>query len=217
MIKPSNFKLGIGLPCSWSHVPFPTVLTLLQMERPDFVLIPATNGPVDGLRNHIVEQALTEGCSHLIMMDLDQTYPVNTIPKLLSHKLQVVGCLVHRRYPPFDPLLYRGELNKYERIEDFEDGNLIEVDATGTGCLMFDMRIFREMPGPWFKFRLTEDGRPVGEDFGFCSELRKMGTKIFVDTSIKCGHLSTMEVTEGTYNFYRAMIAAQKREKNNGI
>jgi hypothetical protein len=82
---------------------------------------------------------------------------------------------------------------------------------------MFDMRIFREMPGPWFKFRLTEDGRSVGEDFGFCSELRKMGTKIFVDTSIKCGHLSMMEVTEGTYNFYRAMIAAQKREKNNGL
>jgi len=217
MIKPNNFKLAIGLPCSWPHVPFPTVLTMLQMERPDFELIPATNGPVDGLRNHIVEQALGLGCSHLIMMDLDQTYPVNTIPKLLSHKLPVVGCLVHRRYPPFDPLIYKGTMNKYERIENFEDGDLIEVDATGTGCLMFDMRIFREMPSPWFKFSYTEDGRPVGEDFGFCSDLRKIGEKIFVDTSIKCGHLSTMEVNEGTYNFYRALIAAQKREKNNGL
>ena len=226
MIKPSNFHLAIGLPCSFPMVPFPTVLSMLQMERPNYTLIPAVNGPVDGLRNHIVEQALMMGASNLIMMDLDQTYPVDTIPKLLAHKLPVVGCLVHRRYPPFDPLLYKGKLSEYERMVSFEDenidydykdGDLVEVDATGTGCLMFDMKVFREMPGPWFKFRLTTDGRPVGEDFGFCSELRKMGTKIHVDTSIKCGHLSTMEVTEGTYNLFRAMTKAQNKEKANGL
>lgn len=217
MIKPTNFKLGIGLPCNFPQVPFPTVLTLLQMERPDFQLIPATNGPVDGLRNHIVEQALLLGCSHLIMCDMDQTYPVDTIPKLLAHKKPVVGCLVHRRYPPFDPLLYRGKLNEYELIEDFKPDSLLEVDATGTGCLMFDMNIFREMPAPWFRFRLTEDGRPVGEDFGFCSDLRKAGHKIYVDTSIKCGHLSTMEITEGTYNLYRALKKAQEKDKQNGL
>lgn len=214
MIKPTNFKLGIGLPCNFSHVPFPTVLTLLQMERPDFQLIPATNGPVDGLRNHIVEQAFMLGCTHLIMCDMDQTYPVDTITKLLAHKLPVVGCLVHRRYPPFDPLLYRGKLSEYELIEDYKDGDLIEVDATGTGCLMFEMDVFRKLPAPWFKFTLTDDGKPVGEDFGFCSNLRKTGQKIFVDTSIKCGHLSTMEITEGTRNLYRAMKVAQNRSKN---
>lgn len=212
MIKPTNFKLGIGLPCSWTHIPFPTVLTLLKMEKPDFQLLPAINGPVDGLRNQIVENALQAGCSNLIMMDLDQTYPVDTISKLLSHKLPVVGCMVHRRYPPFDPLLYRGKLSEYELIEDYQDGELIEVDATGTGCLMFDMQVFREMPAPWFRFGLTEDNKPIGEDFGFCSDLRKNGYKIFVDTSIKCGHLSTMEITEGTRNLYRAMKNAQKRE-----
>lgn len=213
MIKPSNFKLGIGLPCSFPSVPFPTVLTLLRMERPDFEPIPATNGPVDGLRNYIVETALRTGCTHLIMMDMDQTYPVNTIPKLLSHKLPVVGCLVHRRYPPFDPLVYKGKLNEYEQIEldDYEKDSLIEVDATGTGCLMFETRIFRDLPAPWFKFSTTEDGQPIGEDFGFCSKLREKGYKIFVDTSVKCGHLSTLEITEGTYQLYRALKKAQNR------
>lgn len=213
MIKPTNFKLAIGLPCSWSHVPFPTVLTMLRMERPDFELIPATNGPIDGLRNKIVEDALRVGASHLLMMDMDQTYPVDIIPRLLAHKLPVVGCMVHRRYPPFAPLMYRGKLNEYELIEDFEDGDLVEVDATGTGCLLFDMKIFREMPAPWFRFKLTDDGRPIGEDFGFCSDLRALGYKIFVDTAVKCGHLSTMEVTAGTYDLYRAMKIAQNKEK----
>lgn len=211
MLKLTNQKLAIGLPCSWSHVPFPTVLSILRMERPGFELIPATNGPIDGLRNHIVEQALLAGASHLIFMDMDQTYPVDTITKLLSHKLPVVGCLVHRRYPPFDPLLYRGDIGTYELIENYEKGDLIEVDATGTGCLMFDMEVFRNMPAPWFRFRLTADNLPIGEDFGFCSDLRKAGYKIFVDTSIQCGHLSTMEITDGTYQLYKAMKVAQQR------
>lgn len=211
MKKLTNFKLGIGLPCSWNHIPFSTALSLLQLERPDFELIPAVNGPVDGLRNQIVETALMRNCSHLIMMDMDQTYPVDTITKLLSHKLPVVGCLVHRRYPPFDPLLYRGDIGTYELIENYEKGDLIEVDATGTGCLMFDMEVFRNMPAPWFRFRLTADNLPIGEDFGFCSDLRKAGYKIYVDTSIQCGHLSTMEITDGTYQLYKAMKVAQQR------
>lgn len=212
MHKLSNFKLGIGLPCSFPFVHFATVLSMLKMDRPNFELIPATNGPVDGLRNHIVETALKTGCTHIIMMDMDQTYPVNTIPKLLSHKLPVVGCLIHRRYPPFDPLIYKGKINEYERIDldDYEKDALIEVDATGTGCLMFETRIFRSLPAPWFKFKVSEEnGQPIGEDFGFCSDLRKKGYRIFVDTSIKCGHLSTMEITEGTYHLYRALKKAQ--------
>lgn len=145
------------------------------------------------------------------MMDMDQTYPVDTITRLLSHKLPVVGCVVHRRYPPFDPLLYRGDIGTYELIENYEKGDLIEVDATGTGCLMFDMEVFRNMPAPWFRFRLTADNLPIGEDFGFCSDLRKAGYKIYVDTSIQCGHLSTMEITDGTYQLYKAMKVAQQR------
>jgi len=100
-------------------------------------------------------------------------------------------------------------------LDDYEKDSLIEVDATGTGCLMFDTRIFRELQPPWFKFTLTADGRPIGEDFGFCSRLREEGYKIFVDTSVKCGHLSTLEITDGTYQLYRALKNAQVNNSSN--
>ena len=215
-MKITNFKLCIGFPCSWPMVPFPFFQSFIKMERPDFTPIVATNGSIDGLRNKIVVEAMRARASHLIMMDLDQVYPVDAITKLLSHKLPVVGCLVHRRYPPFDPLVYRGDINTYRLVTDWDNGDLIEVDATGTGCLMIDMRVFYELPPPWFSFRPNPDPEregTVGEDFGFCSDIRKIGHKIHVDTSIKCGHLSTMEITEDTYFLYNALKKKQQEAR----
>ena len=215
--KINNFKFAIGFLCSWPHIPFPFFHSFVQMERPEFVPLIATNGPVDGLRNKVIEDAKKLGVSHLFMPDMDQTYPVNTITKLLAHNLPVVGAKVHRRYPPFDPLMLKGDINSYYLIEEWEDGELVEVDATGTGCLMFDMRIFYDLSPPWFEFRPNPDPeRPgiVGEDMGFCSEVRKAGYKIYVDTSIQCGHLSTMEVTEELYFLYKSL--RKKQEAHNG-
>jgi hypothetical protein len=54
-----------------------------------------------------LKQALVKRCTHLLMMDTDQTYPQDTITKLLSHDVTVCGAVIHRRYPPFEPILYR--------------------------------------------------------------------------------------------------------------
>ena len=226
------------------------------MERPEFTPIFATNGPIDGLRNSIVIDAMNISASHLIMMEMDQTYPVEVITKLIKHKLPLVGAMVHRRYPPFDPLMLKGEINSYQIIEDWEPSTLQEVDATGTGCLLFNMQLFYDMdaralaeieivnklkptpnqaatlpdnvrkylieiekgyvpehkPGKWFKFRSNPDPEKsgiVGEDIGFCSDLRKAGHKIYVDTSIQCGHLSTLEITKEAHFLYKALKKKQ--------
>jgi len=141
-------------------------------------------------------------------MDTDQCYHPRTITQLLSHKLPVVGALVHRRYPVFDPLMMKGELGKYQTITEWEPGSLVEVSATGTGCLMFDMQVFRDMPCPWFRSR-THNGMAVGEDIGFCSDLKAAGYKIFVDTSVPAGHLSQMQITESWWRLYRKINEAE--------
>lgn len=214
--KITNFKFAIGFLCSWPYIPFPFFHSFVQMERPEFTPIFATNGPVDGMRNRIVEDAKMMGTSHLLMPDMDQTYPANTITKLLEHNLPVVGAKVHRRYPPFDPIMFKGKINAYERIDKWEDGELVEVDATGSGCLLYDMRIFYDLPSPWFKFQPNPDPEKpggIGEDVGFCSKLKEAGYKIYIDTSIKCGHLSTMEITEETWWLFKSLN--KKKEIHN--
>jgi hypothetical protein len=225
-MRVSNFKLGIGIPCSWSHIPFDTVMSLLRMERPDFQLIPACNGPVDGLRNTIVKTALEMGCTHLIMLDMDQTYPVDMVPRLLGHGLPIVGCQVHRRYPPFDPMLFRGQMGSYYPVSDDEiaERGLVSIDTTGAGsALMVETWVYREIEPPWYKFQdlgiITPAGVPVGagEDFWFCHLVRSRDIPIYIDTSLKAGHLSNLEITEETYYLWKAVTAHKERMNQHGL
>jgi hypothetical protein len=213
----SNFKLGIAFPLSFPMVPAPFLRTIMLLERPTFTFFQSTFGPIDELRNQLVEEALQARCSHLIMMDTDMTYHPKTITKLLEHNLDVVGALCYQRYPPFNPIMLKGAINSYKIIEQWEPDSLVEVDATGTGCLLFNMDVFKKMPAPWFKFRPNPDPDKVGwvgEDIGFCSDMRAAGYRIFVDTSVPSGHLSTLEVNHETWRLY-STVSEKKKEVMN--
>lgn len=209
-MKVSNFELGIGIPCSLKDVPRGFFYSFVHMDRPSFTFIHADNGPVDTLRNDIVEKALAMGVTNLIMMDVDMIYHKDTITRLLSHNLPIVGALCFRRYPPFDSIMLRINGAGYQSVDEWEDGELVEVDATGAGCLMFDMEIFRKMPYPWFRFQKNpENGLTIGEDIGFCQDLKAAGYRIFVDTSVPAGHLTEIIVNRELNRLYRAMEKAK--------
>jgi len=216
-MKISNFHLGIGVPCSFPFVPFSFMESWVYMDRPDFTFIPKTSGHIDDLRNDIVEEAQIRGVTHLIMQDVDMIYHPKTIPSLLAHNLPVVGALSFRRYPPFDGIMLRlrteDGITGYESVDDWEDGEIVEVDATGTGCILFNMEVFKKIPYPWFQFyKEPTTGAVVGEDIGFCQKLKEAGYKIFVDTSVPSDHLTTMAVNRQTNLLYRAMKASQKKK-----
>jgi hypothetical protein len=208
-VKISNLKLGIGIPLNFPMVPSAFFDSFILMDKPPWIYLRSSAGPVEEMRNNIVDEALQNGCTHLIMMDTDQIYHPDTIPVLLSRKLPIVGCMVCRRYPPFDPIMLKGAIGEYKNITEWECGELVEVDATGTGCLMFDMDVFKNMPRPWFKFRNNLHG-PIGEDIGFSSDLRRAGYQIFVDTSVPAGHLTSMVVNEWTWRLYSRLKEAEK-------
>src|SRR4030042_268924 len=212
MFRISNFNLAIGIPCSFPFVPISFVYSFIYMERPDFTLVHADNGPIDTLRNDVVEKSLSIGATHLIMLDTDMIYHPETIPRLISHKLPVVGALSFRRYPPFDEILLRKHtedgITGYVSVEDWQEDELGEVDATGAGCIMFEMDVFKKMPAPWFRFQKNIDtGATIGEDIGFCQDLKEAGYRIFVDTAVPSDHLTTMAVNRQTHELYRAMKA----------
>lgn len=207
--KITNMKLGIGIPLSFPMVPGAFFDSFVAMEKPDFVYLRASHGPIDMMRNDLVREALRLGCTHLIMMDTDQVYQRDTITRLLAHMLPIVGCLVYRRYPPFDPLMLRGQITKYQTVKEWSPGDLVEVDATGTGCLLIETEVFRTLPGPWFRFRQSEEGGDVGEDIGFCSDARAAGYRICVDTGCVAGHLSQLIINNGTWKLYNRLKEAE--------
>jgi hypothetical protein len=253
-MKISNVKLAIGIPCSFPMVPVQFFDAFAFMEKPDYVLIRKNNGPVDTLRNDIVRKALSIEATKLIMLDTDMIYHPKTIPSLLIRNLPILGALCFRRYPPFDSIMLRITDTGYESINDWNEGDLIDVDATGAGCIMYDMEVFKAMdrraekeiaefeklrpsesdmalmpkstrdyilglqercvhprqPGVYFKFRKDpHTGLSIGEDIGFCQELKAAGYKIFVDTSVPSDHLTTMAVNREVNKLYEELQLRQ--------
>lgn len=206
----SNFSLAIGIPLSFPFVHASFFHSFIMMDRPSFTYLHADNGGASALRNNLVEKALDVGATHLLQLDTDQVYHPNTVTSLLSHKLPVVGALVHRKYAPFDSLMLRlveGEkYNIYESIDEWEDGSLQEVDAMGGGCTLFDMQVFRDLPYPWYRDDTAPPGSPpIGEDIALCQALKAKGYKLYVDTSVPAGHLATLVVNTATNRLYRAI------------
>lgn len=204
-----EIKLGIGLPHTSDLVHKQFFDSWVVMERPangfmylapQFPSGSTTN--IAEVRNKLAMEAIEAECTHLLMMDTDQTYPVETIPQLLSHDLDIVTAKVHRRYPPFDPILLRGTLDTFTVVkpEEWRKGGLVEVDATGTGCMLVKTDVFLEMNYPWFEIRHAENGKTYGEDIMFCVKARgELKRRIFVDTSIEVGHLGLLEVNADTF------------------
>jgi hypothetical protein len=213
-MKISNQHLAIGVPCDFPFIPSSFFYSFVQMEKPAFTFIHADGGHIADMRNDLVDKALEIGATHMLMMDVDQVYHPQTVTRLLSHRLPVVGALVHRRHVPFDSLMLKTveideQHNAYVSVDEWEEGELIEVDATGGGCLMFNMNVFRKLPRPWFKASKNPDGSVLGEDIYLCQELKKAGYRIFVDTSVPAGHLTTMVVNTATNRLYRACKSKQ--------
>ncbi len=205
-------KIGIGHPIVSPAVPLQFYVSMMMMEKPEYTFILPQFPSGEFLRdiaisrNNIVRQAREEECTHFIMLDTDQIYPTDAITKLLSHDKDVVGVHVHRSWKPYDPILLRGEKGKYHHVSDEEcfSGDLVPVDATGAGGICFNMEVFDAIPEPWFELVDAETGKDIGEDILFAHKIRKAGFEIFVDTSIRCGHISSVVIAEDYYRTFKA-------------
>ena len=195
-----GMRLGIGFPLTDSMMHTNFVYSFLAMKKPDHeLLVPEYRGHHDTVRNDIVRQALDKGITHLWMTDTDQIYyDDDTLGKMLSHNAPIVSVPVMRRYPPYDPLLWRKngkDINKEVSIEElkgaFKEGKTVEVNATGAGSILFDMNVFVEIDPPWFK--LPEYGKAgPGEDLYFWDKAYRAGYTILTDCSVNVEHI-TME------------------------
>jgi hypothetical protein len=100
--------------------------------------------------------------------------------------------------------------------EEVYSGDLIEVDAIGCGCVLYNMAVFEQLPPPWFEdksnVRLGSSKSGPGEDINICYKLRGMGVSIWVDTSIAIDHLALLAVNRGFYTLFKKLLALKHEE-----
>ena len=174
-----------------------TVKCLLQLDLPKPYLYTDPVGlQVDIARNAMTSVALAyKEVTHLMFIDDDMTFDRDAVRRLLTHDLPIVGGLCHNRRPPYPPILIHDSPRGFEFQYDYPEG-LVEVDATGAAFLLVKREVFEAIRA---EFPDEEPWRPKGvsEDVSFCRRAREAGFKVFVDTTIKIGHVGEVVVDEG--------------------
>jgi hypothetical protein len=145
----------------------------------------------------------------LLFIDDDMVWEPDAVARLIAVRdeldLDIVGGLCCRRTPPYQPTLYVREnptSGAYNFLEKW-DTDVVEVDATGMAFVLIHKRVFERIAGPMPSLdERVALGLPeffswqgkFGEDLRFCQDARASGSRVFVDTRIRIGHISEVEI-----------------------
>jgi len=159
-----------------------------------------------------------------IWLDIDQTLPHDLFVKLLSHKEPIVLGMYFLKGKPFSPVVYKrayyDRVRKYwinKPIVDYPQNKLFEVDNAGMGCAKIDKEVFMKLKPPYFHYRthsMIENTDHLQlmikhkidnntEDFPFWDQVKEVGYKIWVDPTIKIGHIGQMIYSEMHWLYHK--------------
>lgn len=139
-------------------------------------------------RNLGAQAALDAGATHLLFLDSDMTFPPDTLTRLASHAVPIVGADYVRRVPPHTLCgTASGEPMR---------GALRPMLSLPFGCILIKREVLEGMFPPWFQYRegLT-DADTLSEDTGFCVLARRAGHTIHCDPRLEVGHVGSKVFT----------------------
>lgn len=159
-------------------------------------------------RSRLVVEAINWEADYMLCLDADHVFPRDSLVRLLTHGLLVVGCNYARRADPTSPTASRLKDDGTKELvwttqETAERGDLEQVAHLGLGLTLIDMKTFAilehkaleaglEHFWPLFRIDPAPDGiASIGEDVLFFQKLRDAGIPVVLDHNLSwdVGHL----------------------------
>jgi len=195
-------KILIAIPTS-RDIEIQCAASIIGMEREGRIGVFCPQSySIDASRNLIVEHALEIGYDYIMWIDSDMILPKNTLTTLISHDKDIVsGVYAYKLIGAENAVAKRFKDKTKDIYEDIplkeitESKRLIEVDGVGFGCVLTKVDVFRHIKKPWFRYTPN-----MGEDIYFCRKAQKVGYQVYLDTSILCGHIGSVN-----YNIKEAL------------
>ena len=160
-------------------------------------------------RNSLVKEAIERGFDRMLWLDSDMTFETDLMERLsarMDEGLDIVSGIYFKRRKPIKPVIYK-DIGYYKQgsnytpaalsYDDYPKESLFEVKGFGFGCVLHSVDIAKKVQE---KYGLPFS--PVmgfGEDLSFCGRLTELSVKMWVDSSVKCGHVSQSVVSEEDY------------------
>lgn len=204
-------KTLIAVPCmDQVAAPFAQALASLNKEGECSVAFHIGSLIYDS-RNNIAKQALQMGADYVMWFDSDMTFPADTLQRMLQHMREgkeIVSGLYFRRVSPFTPVAFREiiigdtpESCSWKDFNDYPKGKIFEAAGIGFGCAMTKTEVLLDVAMNYQTMFTPLMG--FGEDLSFCHRAAQLGHKIWIDPTIKCGHIGHMTVTEAVFEATR--------------
>lgn len=187
------------------------VQNLVSMDRVENMMIRIAQGPyvAQNMRLLVRDYLKIPDWERLLVIETDMILPKDAIIRHALHTDPVVGSLYFQHAPPFWANVMVGHPSKEGQwahitaegvVEMLETPGLWECDAVGLGATSIRRDVLENWPTdiPYFRTEYVhsdyaEDDFSLGEishDVWFCQRVREQGYKIYVDTNIKCEHLT---------------------------
>ena len=186
---PTETKLEDKLPSDLSKLSIPSGCQVKYLNVHSL--------PTHDAYNYSIKQLLEDGADYLFCVEDDTYVQPDTLYRLLKilrdrKDIHAIGAW----YPKRDVLkegvhIVIGKDGKREACP--RDAGLIECYTLAQGATLFKSEIFKYVTPPYF---MISDN--LTQDSFFSQKARKMGYRLFCDTSIKCKHIDrvTGEVFE---------------------
>jgi hypothetical protein len=148
---------------------------------------------IDEARNNIIFKALhmQERPDYVFFIDADNTFQYDTLEKLVEADKDIISGVYFQRHKPYYPIAFKKGSNGMARyFTEWKVGDIYEVDYVGVGCLLVKTGVLEKMKYPQFYVFRGEGWQHVsGEDIMFCTEVTKLGYKIWLHTGVNVGHI----------------------------
>lgn len=196
---PSTAKGGIliGIASSGRACPIDWARAMATQVYPPYTntgWAHVVHASIDDARNAIVDAALATNLKYLWFVDDDTEPPVDAARKLMyvldqegppyGNVMAVGGIYCVKQDPPV-PLVFRGL--GAGPFWGWKKGDVFDCDAIGTGCLMINLDVFRQLEAPWFK-TTVEEGLAETDDVYFCRHVKAAGFRILAHGGVLCRH-----------------------------
>lgn len=167
--------------------------------------------------------------THICFIDSDQGWPADTITRLASHNVDVVGVPIRKKTQEV-----HWNINVAEQNAEIRDG-LLEVDGIGTGLLLISRKAIERMFAAYPDLQVLEDddlphnmrgsmyalfqrtldnGQYVSEDLMFCRRFKRIGGRIFADPGIEACHVGRAEFTGRLADFFAEPVEETSHESS---
>lgn len=182
-------KLAIGLPTGDSVKSQTVEGVVMAAQHFNAKVLIETGSSVLYHRNRIVERAKKEGCTHLYFTDSDMRFNHLDIDDLIRADKDIISGAYNLRKHPLIPIVRMKEGDEIVIPKELPK-ELFKCHSTGAGCLLIKMEVFEKLEKPYFAFKTLEGQEVVmGEDNYFCEKAREAGYDIWVDPTVKIGHI----------------------------